>query len=129
MGCSPSDTLKHGRLIVIGVVLDWVSDKPTRAPLYGAPASSPGAAFHSSITRTSGWLGSKPRMLSDAVPSEKCRDCFSLLLIPSPRLERGRIEPISEALVGKASDERPAGQCGRTFVPSGIDHMRETRIL
>jgi hypothetical protein len=44
-----------------------------------------------------------------------------LLLTPPPRLEMGRIEPISEARQGKASDERPAGQCGRTFVPSCID--------
>jgi len=44
---------------------------------YRAPARTAGAAFQSSITRTSGWAGSKLRMLSDAVPRAKCCDSIT----------------------------------------------------
>ena len=55
MGRSPTAALKHGRVIVIGVVLDQGALRQPDCRSTGLPASPAGAAFHSSITRTSGW--------------------------------------------------------------------------
>ena len=49
-----------------------INDQTIHRLFYAPPDSDAGGASHSAMTRTLGWLGSWPRMLSDATPSAKC---------------------------------------------------------